>query len=267
MCRSPPQCRSNAARTSRARVSSVARRPGKSTASAPAALAARSSGRIEASGSFSFAPRPTVMRSMPCTVRQTRSARISSAASAAGSSPASASRRSAIRVVWLHTAGWSLRMHQLQHLRDELDIDLPARPQLHVPRAVRRQVALHPRAHGRRVGADLRRIAGRRQCLGDRRLDPRAQRAAGRRRRGPGSAPCVPRSRHPPRGSGGTSQRHRDRALVAGRPQPHVHLIQRRRPRRARSPPRHRRAPRGRTIGWPAGCGRRGFRVTSAGWS
>ena len=65
---------------------------------------------------------------------------------------------------------------QPQHLRDELHLDLPAGAQLHVPRAIRRQLAQDAPAHRCGVGADATGIPGLRQRLDDRGLDAGAQR-------------------------------------------------------------------------------------------
>ncbi len=104
---------------------------------------------------------------------------------------------------------------QLQHLGDELHLDLAAGAQLHVPRPVGRQVAQHARAHRSSIRSDAVGIASMRQRLGNCCLDAGAQcrrtgdnTGAGQRHALPG--PCRFRVVALER-----CERHRDRALVA----------------------------------------------------
>ena len=210
----------------------VARNPAKSTGPSPssATATARSRARAEASGRSSGGPRPD---------RDAQHA-LDGAPDMVGSnqqlprpprarSPASANSVAA-RSAWSgeHSSGASAAWISLQHLGDELDLDLTAGAQLHVPGAVRRQVAHacapasrpHRRGCGPASPARARspRRSPPRPCLAD----------AG----GPGDDACAGQ-RHAFPGPGDLGvvaaegrQRDRDRPLIARRTQPHVHRIE-----------------------------------------
>ena len=128
---------------------------------------------------------------MLCTVRHSRSAAVSVRGVRDGQGAGFGQGSQGTRVLTGSRA--TDAVHELQGLRDELDLNAAAGPQLGVPGASGRQVAQQAPAHRGGVGQGPRRVARGGQGLGDGGLHPGAHGRAAGDDAGAGQRHALPR--------------------------------------------------------------------------